>query len=389
MSPKKCARRIPNKKVLNCAYGAYTLPPLKIDRLEPNVVVSIVGGRRPMNNRPEDQDEVRKLRESWLAKTDNPIIIFENYPFTDRGWYLPSFTPHAMGASINATKGLSQGEDIWLSVRQDFEKVGMGFNHFLIYFTQRMYWGGKDQDVDAMFREYCRLFYGPAEQEMLAFFESCEANWQEMEKDKAKADRALELFAQAQAKADAASVYGRRLAWMDDYLQGLRSKSRQLGQKRGPVPVLRLVGEARGPIVMDGKLDDDAWANGFPSATCRFRELQTGRQPIFGTTAQSAWIGNQPVLRHPLRRTSRREAQHRHDEEGRFRALVWRLRRGPARNRLAFVLPDRRQPLRCRGRSGPLRRPQCVVQLGLAGRGRHAHRRGPLDRRDADPGHPG
>ncbi len=289
---KEVRKTHPNKKVLNCAYGAYTLPPLKIDRLEPNVVVSIVGGRRPVNNRSEDQDEVRKLRESWLAKTGNPIIIFENYPFTDRGWYLPSFTPHAMGASINATKGLSQGEDIWLSVRQDFEKVGMGFNHFLIYFTQRMYWGGKDQDVDAMFREYCRLFYGPAEQEMLVFFEYCEANWQEMEKDKAKADRALELFAQARAKADAASVYGRRLAWMDDYLQGLRSKSRQLGQKRGPVPVLRLVGEARGPIIVDGKLDDDAWTNGFPSATCRFRELQTGRQPIFGTTAQSAWIGN-------------------------------------------------------------------------------------------------
>lgn len=282
----------PDKKILNCAYGVYTLPPLKIDKLEPNVVVSIVGGRRPMNNRPEEQEEIRKLRESWLAKTANPLIIFENYPFTDRGWYLPSFTPHAMGASVNATKGISQGEDIWLSVRQDFDKVGMGFNHFLIYFTQRMYWGGKDQDVDALFREYCRLFYGPAERETLAFFEYCEANWQDMEKDKAKADRALELFAQAQSKADADSVYGRRLAWMDDYLKGLRSKSRQLGQKRGPVPVLRLVGEARGPIVIDGRLDDDAWVNAFPSATCRLSELQTGRQPIFGTTVKSAWIGN-------------------------------------------------------------------------------------------------
>ncbi|NLF72692.1 MAG: tetratricopeptide repeat protein [Candidatus Anammoximicrobium sp.] len=289
---KEVRKTHPDKKILNCAYGVYTLPPLKIDRLEPNVVVSIVGGRRPMNNKPEQQEEIRKLRESWLAKTDNPIIIFENYPFTDRGWYLPSFTPHAMGASINATKGVSQGEDIWLSVRQDFEKVGIGLNHFLIYFTQRMYWGGQEQDVDALFREYCRLFYGPAEQEMLAFFQYCEANWQEMEKDKVRADRALKLFAQAQARADADSVYGRRLAWMDDYLKALRSKSRQLGQKRGPVPVLRLVGEARGPIAVDGQLDDEAWVNAFPSATCRFRELQTGCQPIFGTTVKSTWIGS-------------------------------------------------------------------------------------------------
>jgi hypothetical protein len=289
---KEVGKTHPNKKVLNCAYGAYTQPPLKIAKLEPNVVVSIVGGRRPTNNRPEEQEEYRKLREGWLAKTSNPIIIFENYPFTDRGWYLPSFTPHAMGASVNATKGASQGEDIWLSVLMNFEKAGLGFNHFLVYFTQRMYWGGKDADVDAMFREYCRLFYGPAEQEMLAFFGYCEANWQAMEKDKAKADHALALFAKAQSKADAATIYGRRLALMDDYLKGLRSKSQQLGRMRGPVPVLRLVGEARGKIVVDGKLDDDAWQNCPTASTCRLRELQTGRRPIFGTSVKSLWVGN-------------------------------------------------------------------------------------------------
>jgi hypothetical protein len=289
---KEVGKTHPDKKILNCAYGVYTLPPLKIQKLEPNVVVSIVGGRRPMNNRPEEQEEIRKLRESWLAKTDNPIIVFENYPFTDRGFYLPAFTPHTMGASVNAVKGVCQGEDIWLTVRQDFEKTGMGFNHFLIYFTQRMYWGGKQQDVDAMFREYCRLFYGPAEKEMLAFFDYCERNWQDTEKDKAKADQALALFAPAQAKADATSIYGRRLALIDDYLKGLRSKSQQLGRKRGPVPKLRLVGEAQGPIVIDGKLDEDAWTQCPTAATGRLRELQTGRQPIFGTTVKAAWIGS-------------------------------------------------------------------------------------------------
>ena len=267
-------------------------PPLKLAKLEPNVVVSIVGGRVPRNNKPEQQEEYRKLRESWLAKTDNPLVIFENYPFTDRGWYLPAFTPHAMGESVNATKGRSQGEDIWLTVRQDFEQVGMGLNHFLIYFTQRMYWGGPAQDVDALFREYCRLFYGPAEREMHAFFTYCEANWQEMEKDKVKADTALALFASAQSKAEPSSGPGRRLALVDDFLKGLRSKSHQLGKVRGPVPVLRLVGEAHGKIVVDGKLDDAAWTNCPAASTVRLRELQTGRAPTFGTTVKSAWIGN-------------------------------------------------------------------------------------------------
>ena len=162
----------------------------------------------------------------------------------------------------------------------------------MVYFNARMYWGGKDADVDSMFREYCRLFYGPAEAEMRAFFEYGEANWQEMEKDKAKADRALELFANGKAKTDATSVYGRRIALIDDFLKGLRNKSQQLSKVRGPVPMLRLVGNAPSKIVMDGKLDEEAWTNAFPSATVSLRELQTGRQPTFGTTVKSAWLGN-------------------------------------------------------------------------------------------------
>jgi len=288
---KEVGKTHPHGKVLNCAYGIYSLPPLKIDKLEPNVVVSIVGARVPRNNKPEQQAAFRQLRESWVAKTHNPIINFENYPFIDRGWYLPAFTPHAMGESTNVTKGISHGEDISLTVPQEPSTAGIGFNHFQVYFTARMYWGGKGADVDAMFREYCRLFYGPAELEMRAFFEYCEANWQEMEKDKLKADEALALFDQAKAKADAASVYGKRIALIDDFLKGLRNKSQQLGKVRGPVPVLRLVGEARSKIVIDGRLDDEAWKNAFPSATCSLRELQTGRPPTFGTTVKSTWLG--------------------------------------------------------------------------------------------------
>ncbi|MCB1061807.1 MAG: DUF4838 domain-containing protein, partial [Verrucomicrobiae bacterium] len=288
---KEIGKTHPNAKVLNCAYGVYTLPPLNIEKLEPNVVVCIVGGRRPINkagSKGEGESAPEALRAGWVKKTDNPILIFENYPFTDRGWYLPSFAPHAFGVSINATKGISQGEDIWLSAGRDFDTVGIGFNHFMVYFTARMYWGGKEQDVDTIYREYCRLFYGPAEKEILAFFDYCEANWLEMEKDKAKADRCLELFSLAQKKTDAESVYGKRLALIDDYLKGMRNKSQQLGQKRGPVPSLRLVGDAS-DIVIDGKLDEAYWENCPTAATGRLRELQTGRAPTFGTSIKAGW----------------------------------------------------------------------------------------------------
>jgi hypothetical protein len=151
-----------------------------------------------------------------------------------------------------------------------------------------MYWGGKDQDVEAMLDEYCHLFYGPAAKEMKAFFEYCEANWQEMETEKSKVDTALGLFAAAQSKADSESIYAKRLALVDDYLEALRNKSKQLGRERGPVPQLRLVWDAE-EIVIDGNLDDDYWKKCPTASTGRLRELQTGRRPIFGTTFQAGW----------------------------------------------------------------------------------------------------
>ncbi|MBL9132311.1 MAG: DUF4838 domain-containing protein, partial [Verrucomicrobiaceae bacterium] len=295
---KEVGKTHPQRQILNCAYGVYTLPPLKIDKLEPNVQVCIVGGRRPINKagaKGEGESAPEALRAAWAKKTTNPLLIFENYPFTDRGWYLPSFAAHSLVDSVNATKGSSKGEDIWLSVRQDFDKVGIGFNHFLVYFTARAYWGGKDTNADAMLREYCQRFYGPAEQEMLAFFTHCESNWAAMEDDKAKADEALALFDKAKAKADAASVFGQRLALIDDFLKGLRMKAQQLGQKRGPVPTVRLVGDAKG-VVIDGKLDDEYWQKCPTAATGKFRELQTGRTPTFGTSFKAGWQGSNVVF---------------------------------------------------------------------------------------------
>lgn len=295
---KEIGRTHPQAKVLNCAYGAYTLPPDNLEKLEPNVVVCIVGGRRPVNKagaKGDGEAAPEALRAAWMKKTEQPLLVFENYPFTDRGWYLPSFVPHALGATVNATKGISSGEDIWLSAGGGFEKGPLAFNHFQVYFTARMYWGGKEADVDAMFREYCRLFYGPAEQEMLTFFTFCEVNWSVMEDDKAKADEALALFGKAKAKADAASVHGRRIALMDDFLKGLRMKCEQLGQKRGPVPVVRLVGEPK-ELVIDGKLDDAYWQNCPGASTGKFRELQTGREPVFETSFKSGWLGSSIVF---------------------------------------------------------------------------------------------
>lgn len=290
---KEVARTHPDKLIYCCAYGTYSLPPANIDKLEPNVQVLIVGGRRPKSGVAQ-QAEIRAFRESWLPKTDRPIMIFENYPLTNRGWYLPCFMARTIGQSINETKGISRGEEIWICPHQQFDGAA-AFDAFQVYFTARMYWGGKEQDIEALLDEYCRLLYGPAAVQMKAFFDYCELHWQDMETDKAKADTALRLFEEAKAKLDPSSIESRRLALLDKFLDGLRTKARLLGQKRGAVPKLRLVGEAKG-IVIDGHLDEPFWKTINPGSVGRLRELQTGRPPALGATVMAGWYENNLYL---------------------------------------------------------------------------------------------
>ncbi len=304
----------PDKLIVCCAYGANTEPPTNIAKLEPNVQVVIVGGRRPRNSLPEQREYIDKLRAGWLKLATRPIMIFENYPFTGRGTYLPAFVAKTIGESINATKGVSRGEDIWLSFPRTHDDPNIGFDHFQVYFTARMWWGGKDADVEAMLDEYCRLFYGSAGPKMKAFFDYCEANYQAMEKDKEKADTALEMIEKAKAEisrltasrrrlrsgevknTDASGLplndlekYARRLELIDNFLNALRSKAKQLGQARGLVAKMRTVLKPSEPIVVDGKLDDEYWVRHREWSVGRLRELQTGTPPVFGTSVMAGW----------------------------------------------------------------------------------------------------
>lgn len=280
----------PDKVVTCCAYGANTLPPTDIDKLAPNLQVMIVGGRRPGANLPDQQEDVRNLREGWMKLTNRPLMMFENYPFTGRGFYLPVFVARSIGESINATKGISRGEDIWTSAPRYHDAPAMAFDAFQIYFTARMWWGGSDADAGAMLEEHCRLYYGPdAGPAMLAFFDYCEGNFQAMEKELEPVRNALTLFDRAKAAAPAGSVYAKRIGLIDEFLEKLRAKAAQLTLGRGPVATVRMVWDPREDIVVDGKLDDEYWVRHREWSVARLRELQTGDEPVYGTTVMSGW----------------------------------------------------------------------------------------------------
>ncbi len=288
---KEVAKTHPTKLIYNVAYNYYRLPPTDIAKLEPNVQVILCNGRLPPHMPAAKQDELQAWRESWRPKTDRPFEMYENYPWTSRDHYKPSFAAGAIGHDINATKGVSRGESIYLNALGTKFDARAAFNAFQIYFTARMYWGGKQQDAEALLDEYCRLLYGPAGDAMKAFFRYCDANSSDMENEKSKVDAALALFDGAKAKLEPSSIEARRLAALDEFLNGLRAKATQLEQKRGLVPKLRLVGDAKG-IVIDGRLDEPFWQKINPGSVGRLREVQTGRWPSLGTTVKAGWDDN-------------------------------------------------------------------------------------------------
>ena len=194
---KELYKTHPDRKVMFNSYGAYSLPPEKIAKFSPNLVVQICEPRYSLNN-PEEQAKVLAIRKGFLDKlAPGNFSIYCHY--LNSGSHLPSYFPHVIAADLHSLKGFSQGEYIELSWGT-MDKGGTpgdmhapGFNHLNVYVTGRYYWD-TDQDIETLLNEYYEKFYGPAAKEMKAFIEYSEANWQKMESDTAPINKALELF---------------------------------------------------------------------------------------------------------------------------------------------------------------------------------------------------
>lgn len=287
---KEVEKTHPHKFIHCLAYGSYLEPPLKIKKLNKNILVGIVGARRPRDPLPEQQKEIKKRREAWMKLTPNKIYNFENYPFLGRGEHRPLYAPHLIAKTLNDTKGISFGEDIWFSHCKSSPVYnggrGMyapGFFHLYLYTTARFYWGGKDKDVDAMLNEYYRLFYGPAAGEMKAFIEYSEKNWTYMNDDKEKISQAFKLLEKARTKVKADSVYGKRIQLVCDYMKPLEARLKQLAIGRGKVPKVRAFRVVKdSDIKIDGKFDDAFWQR-FRHDNGILRNVENGSKAKFRT----------------------------------------------------------------------------------------------------------
>jgi hypothetical protein len=288
---KELYKSHPDRLVSCGAYSRYMLPPLKIDRLSPNLVVTIVNGRVRWAHDAETHKKRDDLRKAWLEKTSHKLVIWMNHG--QGAAYVPTYFPHVIARGIRDTKDQSQGEFVWLP-----ESRGLAdpiINHLNAYVQARLLWD-PDRDVEAMLSEYYRLFYGPAAKEMQEFVEYCEEHYLSMSQSKEKIERVLALLEAARIRVESGSVYGKRLALVDAYLTEARKRVKQLGKGRGPVPEVKFIDRDRGrwqaakdSLKLDGRLDEAFWS-GMPHATGgRLKELRTGETPEFKTSFQIVW----------------------------------------------------------------------------------------------------
>lgn len=222
---KEVYKTHPDKKISCFAYTTYTLPPEKIDKLSPNLVVGIVQSRKHFNNKNK-QLHFDELRERWLKKATSPkLLIWDHYPFTLPGRSheaVPAYFPHLIAKDLHSLKDISKGDfiEVMFDPENGFGLHAPAFNHLNLFVTARLYWD-TNQDVEALLDKYYKNFYGPAAKKMKVFIEFCEEQYPTMMSSGEHIDEALTLLAIALEKAGD-SIYGMRIKLVTQHVNKLK-----------------------------------------------------------------------------------------------------------------------------------------------------------------------
>jgi hypothetical protein len=184
------AKKHPDKYVGCIAYEGYNMPPQKIEKLSPNTAVMICKQRARYSGKEYHTQMNKKIAE-WKKKTDN-IYIWEYYDVFYSNPPLRGFPisfVHATSEDLKHLKGISKGEFIEAEIvdkpglmgEDNSGKTGSkfyysGMRHLNLYVTAKLYWNA-DLDIDELLNEYYKKFYGPASQEMEAFWTKAEDIW--------------------------------------------------------------------------------------------------------------------------------------------------------------------------------------------------------------------
>jgi len=260
---KEVVKTHPERKIICCAYGTSVLPPTKIAKLSPNIIVCIAQGRASFQEK-EKMEWIKDLRRDWLAKLPDgsqQLCVYDYYLHAreERAFaFVPAYFPHAIAEDLRSLKGISMGDYIEVYRAKDLDAFGV--NALNLYVTSRLWWDSS-LDVDAMIAEYCADLYGPAQAEMKAFIAYSEAHWNDMLTKPDSITETFALLAKALAKAPAGSFYAKRIALVADYIQPLIARRDQIlrNAERENARTVRISDRDGSKIAIDGRLDEEVW----------------------------------------------------------------------------------------------------------------------------------
>ena len=274
----------PDKKIVCATYGTYRLPPEKIDKFSPNVVVRLNQHRNTFGD-PAHRQARTEFLNSWLEKLpEGRRSIIATGPLRPGAPY-PAFFPHGVAWNVRSLKDVALGEvmEVTRSANEGVDAmVALQLN---LYVMSRMWWDA-DLDVDALLEEYYRIFYEPAANAMKQFILYSEKNWTEMSRDAERIDTAFELLSAARAKAPADSVYGQRIELIAQFMEPLRAVRAEIAAGRQDLSAIEIVVLDNPQMSVDGKLDEPAWSE---CAALEMRDILNEEKPRQRTTVKVFW----------------------------------------------------------------------------------------------------
>ncbi len=283
------ARMHPQHKIQALAYSTYQQPPRQLDSLPSNVVVGIAQARVMFGDHPT-RDRIRDLRQQWLAKITSGVPLYQ-YEYYLQGWRkniyrgVPVYFTDLIAEDLRSLRGISMGEYI--------EIYPSPTNYLNTYVTARLLWDA-DQDVDAIVNEFITSFYGPAAEQMRAFFTWSQTNWKELPKHQDSIDQAFALIDAARAAAGD-TVFGRRINLIIQYMEPLKAQRAALDKHREDVRSITAAPLAA-PLQLDGQLDEPFWRS-LPTYTLEraLKEGESGSATV-PTTVKLGWQDGALVL---------------------------------------------------------------------------------------------
>ena len=288
-------RSHPDRLVSALAYGAYTQPPLKIDKMSPNLALIDVRHRQEFWEEAK-WNERRQWRAEWLNKLSSGKYITWDFSTNARPEQAgrPVYYTQQISRDLRELKGVSMGEQVEIYAHpagkeQSFGYDDLAIEHLNLYLTARLYWDA-NQDVDAMIADYCTSYFGPAAEAMRVFITHAEANWMHMNTDAAKIGESFDLLAKAKAAVVPASLPGRRIQQIADTMKPLETLRVQLSRKRDTdldYRVLETVNTGAKPLgskPLDGNVDKTWWGDVRRSVLVKLRPEDP--QPKAGTSFQ-------------------------------------------------------------------------------------------------------